>query len=309
MRTAETSSLLRRVALVLALGLGATFALRISDCGPGSGLRVGTYNIRRFGVEPTDMARLTEIIADTKSDVLAVQEIQSKEKLGELADRLSRVRGRRFAVALSTCGGKSAMHVGFLYDTTRVEVLSTREYPQLDPGGDGACVTGERPGFAVTFTRAKTKSLDARFTLLAVHMIAGGDREKIERRKKQWRDAHAIAKELGRDGAAVAILGDTNSTGFLDDRGGERTFILDEADKNGLEVTTSKLDCSEYWGPIDGKLQPSLLDHVVATPGMGRKGSVRLHGYCEKLACSPTGTKPTDYVSVSDHCPITLDLP
>jgi hypothetical protein len=142
-------------------------------------------------------------------------------------------------------------------------------------------------------------------------MIAGGGSDKIERRKKQWRDAHAIAKELGAEkgGGAVAILGDTNSTGFLDDRGGERTFILEEAEKNGLEVTTRKLDCSEYWGPIEGKLRPSLLDHVVATPSMGRRGSVRLHGYCEKLSCAPTPTRPSDYDKVSDHCPVTLDLP
>lgn len=292
------------LALVLAIAARSCGGARGHGCDLRGPLRVGTYNIRRFGVEPTDMARLSEIVGDADADVLALQEIQTVDGTRELARRVSR-GGRRYTYVLSSCGGKSAMHVGFLFDETRVRLVGTREYPELDPAGGGSCGGGERPGLAATFERPNTAT--KRFTLLAVHLVAGGEPEKMARRREQWKRAHRIAGELGKEGL-VAILGDTNSTGFLDDRGGERSFIEDEAKRAGLDVTTRDLRCSEYFGPIDGQLRPSLLDHVVASPELAREGSVRLHGFCAELACAPTKDRPRDFVKVSDHCPVTLDV-
>jgi endonuclease/exonuclease/phosphatase family metal-dependent hydrolase len=299
-------SLLLRILVVAAAGVLATAFARCRACDGRDALRVGTFNIRRFGVEPTDMARLTAIVGEAAPDVLALQEIQSVDGTRELARRLSR-GGRSYTYVLSSCGGRSAMHVGFLYDETRVRLGKTREYPELDPSGGGACSSGERAGLAATFERKDHARAPSTFTLLAVHLVAGADEEKMARRREQWKRAHRIAAELGEE-APVAILGDTNSTGFLDDEGGERTFIEDEARRAGLDVTTRDLRCSEYFGPEGERLLPSMLDHVVATPSLARRGTVRVHGFCADLACTPTAKPPRDYLTVSDHCPVTVDL-
>jgi endonuclease/exonuclease/phosphatase family metal-dependent hydrolase len=287
--------------VVLAAVVG--FAIRFGACDRDSDVRVGTYNIRRFGVENTDMRRLTGVVASTRADVLALQEIQSEAKVADLAKRLS-TAGRSFAFKLSTCGGRSEMRVGFLYDEKRVALVTTREFPELAPDERGSC-NGERPGLLGTFSRGAGGT---RFQLLVFHLIAGGDAEKIAKRKAQWRLAHRIAKDA-RAAGPIAILGDTNSTGYLDDRGGERTFIDAQAEQAGMVVETRPLGCSEYFQPEPPAIRPSLLDHVVATPGFARAGSVRLHGYCAELACHPTSAPPEEYTVVSDHCPVTIDLP
>jgi endonuclease/exonuclease/phosphatase family metal-dependent hydrolase len=294
-------SLARRLLLVIVIGIVALCALRFASC--GRGVRVGTYNIRQFGHEATDMDRLTAIVKATEADVLAVQEIRNETKLSDLARRLS-VGGRRYAFKLSECGGKSNMKVGVLYDEARVRMTGFREYPELDPNGKGTCSTGDRPGFAA--------SIDDRtriFTVLVIHLVAGSEAANVARRKEQWLLAHRIAKDLGASGTPVMILGDTNSTGFLDDKAGERTFIEGEARKADMDVLTDRLGCSEYWRPTPGGvLQPSLLDHVVSSPGLAARGAVRVHGFCQELACAPAPRAPEDFVKVSDHCPVTFDV-
>lgn len=297
-----THSLARRIVIVVLIGLAALLVMRLASC--GHALRVGTFNIRRFGAEKTDMDRLTSIVADAKVDVLALQEIQSEAKMKELAQRLS-TGSRRYAFTLSACGGRTKMKVGLLYDEARVAVNGFREYPELDPDGRGTCSEGERPGLSANVDDGKRP-----FTVLVIHFVAGSEPAKIERRKAQWKLAHRIAKDLGAGGTAVMILGDTNSTGFLDDAAGERTFIEAEAKSAEMDVLTDRLGCSEYWGPTSdgGPLHPALLDHVVAPARLATRSTARVHGFCEELACSPAQRAPDDYVKVSDHCPITLDV-
>jgi endonuclease/exonuclease/phosphatase family metal-dependent hydrolase len=264
-------------------------------------LRVGTYNIRELGVAQTDLDALTDVVRRAKVDVLAVQEIQSEPKLRELARRLSDDQ-RSMEVALSRCGGSGKMHVGFLYDVRRVKLLETREYPELDPGGKEAC-GGDRPGLVARFERMEPEG--RRFELLVFHLAAGSEPARVATRKEQWRRAHRIAK-LARD--PIAILGDANSTGYLDDREGERTFIDKEAANANMEVVTAPLKCSEYFQPEPPAIRPSLLDHVVAAPDLVRPGSMAVHGYCAELACRPADSPPREFTHVSDHCPVTFDL-
>lgn len=268
-------------------------------------LRVGTYNIEQFGNKgkKTDIDRLVTIIGEADPDVLAVQEIQNERSLRDLAKRLSRGQ-RSYRVALSDCGGRSEMKVGVLYDENRTKVKATNEYPELDPNKKGQCSAGERPGLGVNFDDGEKKP----FWLLVVHLIARGDREMFEKRKEQWKKAHAIAKTLGASGTPVAILGDTNSTGWLDDKFDERTFIEDEAKAAGKVVATRGLACSEYWQPDPSKLEVSLLDHVVAPPGLVNERSVEVHSFCKELRCKSTSEKPIDFENVSDHCPVTFDV-
>jgi len=113
-----------KLAHVFLVLLVVLLLLALRGCG---GVRAGTYNIRRFGVEPTDLPRLAAIVEESGADVLALQEIEAEAAPRALAARLSR-RGRSFVVALSTCGGKSGMRVGSLYDEARVRLVGTREF-------------------------------------------------------------------------------------------------------------------------------------------------------------------------------------
>jgi endonuclease/exonuclease/phosphatase family metal-dependent hydrolase len=295
--------LLPRLGIVVALGLAATITLRGGACFQPK-LRVGTFNIERFGDKgkDTDLARLADLIDQTDADVLAVQEMMKPSDVKRLMPMISR-RGKRFEFELTKCGGRSKMQLGFFYDAERVKVSATREYQDLAPDPSDRCEV-ERPGMSAKFERVDGSGEP--FQLLVFHLAAKP--EKAQQRREQWKRAHAIAKKLG-EATPVAILGDANSTGFLDDEGGERTFIEDEARKAKLDIVTGSLGCSEYYRlKSEDPLRPSLLDHVVATRGLARWRSVKLHGYCAELACRAPTTDPKDYETVSDHCPVTFDL-
>jgi exonuclease III len=285
----------RKGAIVLAL---AALALAVAWYLGAFGLRIGTYNIRRFGVEATDMDQLARVIERADADVLAVQEIQDEAKLRALAARLG-----RYKVALSRCGGRSEMRIGFLYDDAKLTLERTEEYPELDPDRKDECGV-ERPGFLGIF-RAGSRTID----LLSVHFAAGGEREKMVKRKDQWEKVHRIVAALRASGAEVIVLGDVNATGYLDDAHGERTFIEDRAKEAGLGVASAPLACSEYMRRPDGVLGPSLLDHVVATPHTVAPWSIDVGGYCAELRCAPhSGEPPREFARVSDHCPVTFRL-
>jgi endonuclease/exonuclease/phosphatase family metal-dependent hydrolase len=294
----------RLLALAIVVATAATFALSARvTC--GHRLRIATFNIQELGKRKTDMAKTSALVASLDADIVAVQEIQSDAHFRELAEKASR-GARAYRTAVSRCGGKSDMRLGFLYDERSVELLSTKEYPELAPGGGGRC-GDDRPGLLGVFQReARTVHL------LAIHFAAMSDANAYKKRQMQWDRAHKIVAQLRANGAdSVMILGDANSTGYRDDTRGERTFVDERARKAGMDVETSGIACSEYFMDDDaGVLTPSLLDHAVATPGLVARGSARVHGFCASLKCAPhrSPTPPDDFNAISDHCPVTVDL-
>lgn len=286
-----------KTALALALALCACRR-------PEAPLRFGTYNVRLFGTEPTDLTRLARVLVEVRADVVALQEVTAEGAVRELVARVVASRGPRYRYALSRCGGQRGMRVGFLYDPARATLAGTTEFPSLDPGGDGPCSEGDRSGFAGAF-----RDGDATVRALVVHLSAGSEPERVERRRAQWGRVLTIAKGLQRGAARVLVLGDANSTGWLDDAAGERSFIEGRAAVAGFAVETRALACTEYWRTPRGALEPSVLDHVLAWPA-GGASAARVHGYCARLRCAPrpADDPPAEYATVSDHCPVTVDL-
>lgn len=279
--------------------------LTLAACREPAPLRLGTYNIRNLGAEPTDLDRLADVILAARPDALALQEVISEDAVVALEGRLA-ARGRRFAHALSRCGGKRSLHVGFLYDPRAVTLESLREFPSLDPAGGEACSGDDRSGLLAVFVHR-----GRRVHALTVHLAAGGEPERVERRRRQWERLLTIARGLHEGGAArVIALGDANSTGWLDDAHGERARITEGARAAGLTVATASLACTEFWRGPRGRFEPSVLDHVLATPETQASAAV-VHGYCARLACRPHPLdQPTaEYAVVSDHCPVTVDIP
>jgi endonuclease/exonuclease/phosphatase family metal-dependent hydrolase len=223
----------RRVLASVALAAVALLAVSLSWCG-GAGLRVATFNIENFREGRTDLSRLSQLLEQADADVIAVQEIEDPAGFAAVVQRLRRDQ-RSYALALSRCGGRSKMHVGFVYDSARIQLVDRREYPELDPDGGGSCGAGERSGLLGQF-RMETRA----FELLVVHLAAGGDEDKAARRRMQWERALTIVERRRKDGAtAFAILGDTNSTGYLDDRWGERTYLEERLGRAGLDRACS----------------------------------------------------------------------
>lgn len=282
-----------RLAAVTAL------CLSLAACREPSPLRVGTYNIRNFGREPTDVDRLARVILDARPDVLALQEIIDPAAVEALEGRLLALGGARYRHALARCGGRRGLLVGYLY-SARVSRVRIEEFPSLEPGG--ACEGDDRAGLVGVF-RAGSVELSA----LTLHLAAGSEPERVERRRAQWDRALAIAERLRHAGAArVIVLGDANSTGWLDDRGGERAFITERARRAGLAVATANVACTEFWRAPSKRFEASVLDHILSAPGIVSNAMV--HGYCARLACTAHDEPTAEYATVSDHCPVTVDL-
>jgi len=278
------------------LAIGVAIAARVSGCGGSTA--VATFNIRDFGAE-TDMKRLAALVREVDPDVLAIQEVQDPKKPAALARALT-TGDRRYAAIVSRCGGK--LKLALLHDTTRVRLTGTEEIPELDPDR-GRCDEGDRPALVARFER------DGRpFRLVVVHLAAGGERERVERRKEQWKKIHALVARLrAASSDPVVVLGDVNSTGYLDDAHGERTFLRESTKAAGLSLETDGLACTEYFKTGDRELSPSVLDHVVSTPGAVRFATPKVHGYCAALSCRRhQGAPPSDYTEVSDHCPVSF---
>lgn len=273
-------------------------------------LRVATYNIRFLGREPTDLGRVARVLAAVDPAVVAIEEVVRDEPVHELAQRLS-VSGRAYHAAVAECGGRSGLRVAFVYDRSRVECRGVREFAAMEPDGEGACAEGDRAALAARFARVGAAPDEADTTLVALHLAARAEPERVEQRRAQWRRLFAIRARLEREGhTRVLLLGDANSTGWRDDAHGERSFIEAEAARASMVVATGALACSEYFRTGERAWDPSMLDHIVAPPDAVVSGSARVHGYCEQLACRPwrEQSPPEEYTHASDHCPVSVAL-
>jgi endonuclease/exonuclease/phosphatase family metal-dependent hydrolase len=288
-------------AAVLVGSLLAAAPLLGSSC-LGGDLRVATYNLRHFGVEPKDMHRLTGILERLDADVVAVQEIRRPDRLEQLARDLGGWR-RSYRAVSSSCAGRQGMHVGFLYDARRVTLKGTREFRELLPD-EGGCSEGDRPGFLAVF-EAGGQEVHA----LVVHLKSGGDDEEFRQRRQQIERLNRLTGMLRAQGAKrILLLGDMNTTGYLDNERGERDLVEGLARENGLTVATGGLRCTEYYRKDRRNVIPSLLDHALVSGAALVPSSTEVHEHCAELRCAPhrADSMPPSYTDVSDHCPVTF---
>lgn len=267
-------------------------------------LRMATYNLRHFGVEPKDERELKRIFSELNPDILAVQEVRTPERLEQLAYEMSGFR-RSYRAIYSECAGRRQMHVGFIYDSRRTILKKTQEFRELLPE-NGGCSEGDRPGFLGVFS---TKQGDIH--ALVVHLKAGGSDEDWKQRRGQLEKLRVLLAKLKVEGAEkIVLLGDMNSTGYLGNERGERDQLDFVAREAGLSTATAGLPCSEYYKKSPRKMVPSLLDHVLISSSILAPSSVQVHAHCQQLQCVPSvpGAMPPSYTDVSDHCPVSFRL-
>jgi endonuclease/exonuclease/phosphatase family metal-dependent hydrolase len=278
-------------------------------------LTIGAYNIRNFDYDQrykitTDKDQLTVILKGLSVDVLSVEEINNTAEWERFV--ASRLPG--YHTEVSRCGGAHGQRLGFLYNTAKVELLSFNEDLSIsEPGTEGICDAGSRPLAIALF---KIKATGQKFYGMTAHLKSGSESSSAEKRSKQFQILKNIINELKTKTGVkdFYFAGDMNTTEFIS-RGQDYNVFNQLVKELGMVNLSANLKCSAYYwgGTNDGIETPSLLDHVVVTPGLLKlKGNVsaKLHGHCQKVECREVPIKELgiSYESVSDHCPITATI-
>ena len=251
-------------------------------CDRPANIRVATFNIENFPKSRAQIDGAFKTIADLDAAAVGVQEIVDTEVfLAEAQKRLG--ASWQFVHAPKP----DTIHVGVLYDSSRLTLKSTRSWPftRVYPGA--------RPVFEARFATNGGRPL----RLFVLHLKAGAEGVMI--RKLQLKALRSIIKPFRYTRDRIVVLGDFNSTSPED-----RDEIADLAEATDMIWATESLECTSYWARRDG-CRGSALDHVlVSNPPRDAKA----RGPCETIGCKPGRTCPVFHRQVSDHCPVTVDL-
>jgi len=304
--------------LALAALLGCAGVESESVPPPAEGhFRVVTWNIRFFPEPSTDVERTGEVLADLDADLIAVQEIADSSALASMLDQVNSLLARQaresgqgssrhYDYELAESGGHGGQFVGYVYDENSVELSDVKTLKSLQMTPD------LRPGL---FARVKSKRGGLDFQVIVMHTDSG-TRDRDYQNRVRFLDSLGV--ELGERRAAdadVIVLGDLNTMGRLAEEGLGRVGWDEEVanlDRRAAEMGLSRLpnspSCTEYY-----RGRGSFLDHILVSTAMAEApaGSVaRVFGYCAEADCQPIDQEnmPYDYVHVSDHCPVVIDL-
>lgn len=269
---------------------------------------IGTYNIRNFDYDEryrirTNKAELSVMLKSMKVDVLSVEEINNKVEFETFIT--TKLPG--YKVAISECGGAHGQRLGFIYNSATVDMLSFNEDLTIS-GEDGGCNSGSRPLGIGLF---QIKSSKQKFYGMTAHLKSGSAPESIAKRTKQYEIIKNTVKELkAKTGVQdFFIAGDMNTTSY-NSRGIDYKLFTKLVSDLGMFDLVQDLACSAYWwgGTDDGIEEPSLLDHVVLTPGLRKTSNMgTVQGHCKKVSCRKASLAElgVSYETVSDHCPVT----
>lgn len=277
-------------------------------------LTVGTYNIRNFDYDErsrvhTNKSELADILTSLRADVLSVEEINDGKEFGRFIT--SRLPG--YEVELTRCGGEHDQTLGFIYNTRTIELVSFDEnLATSNPGQSGTCNTGSRPLAIGIF---KLKATGQKFIGVTAHLKSGGQANSMSKRAQQYQIIRDVVRSVqAKTGVKdFYIAGDFNSTSY-EFKGPDYTNLSRVVSQMGGLDLANTLSCTAYWwGGSDDKIEtPSLLDHLIVSPGLTKNRSVRaeVHAHCKKVSCRevPVRELGESYGAVSDHCPITATV-
>lgn len=291
--------------------------------GDSAAIRVATWNIRWFPKgcpnpsecpgRQTNVARLAETIHELRLDLVAVQEILSDEPsraaLRTLIHMLDSLSGGRWDVSLQACGPVEAQRVGFLWNKDRLGLSELADVGQLngewETSGE-ACAGNLRPG-RYAYVRSETGGAD--FHVYTVHFDSGRRDKDYQNRRDAARRIPSLVRPHHPEDADVVILGDFNTMGRS-----EPTEITARQEYSTFDRDISPAylrlasdpPCTEYYRGRGGAL-----DHIVVSSRMQEAAcSAMTGGYCRETQCAvlDPDNMPADYETVSDHCPVVLEI-
>lgn len=278
--------------------------------------RFSSYNIRNFDYDQrsdtlTNKKQLIRTLEGLDADMIAVQEINKKDKFIEMID--TNFNGR-YKTVLTDCGGAHGQKLGFVYKVETFKLIKFEEdlrTSNVNNPDQWACNQGSRPLAVGTFKNLKTNET---IVTIAVHLKAGGRPNSISKRFKQHKVIKTVLKEFKSKGLdKFVIMGDFNSTEYSLNGSNQRQFIKNVADM-GVIDTTSQIKCSSYWwGGADDQTQyPSLLDHILISPELlkGQTPKVTSQAHCKQLSCEASleSEMGVNFDEVSDHCPLVSEI-
>jgi endonuclease/exonuclease/phosphatase family metal-dependent hydrolase len=272
-------------------------------------ITIGAYNIRNFDYDEryrirTNKAELSTMLKNLKADVLSVEEINNKAEFEIFVT--TQIPG--YKVAISECGGEHGQHLGFIYNTATVDLLSFNEDLTIAGGG---CNSGSRPLAIGLF---QIKSSKQKFYGMTAHLKSGSDPQSVAKRTVQYGQIKQIVTELKTKTGVqdFYIAGDMNTTEYLS-HGADYQLFTKLVKELGMFDLSQDMACSAYWwgGTDDGIEEPSLLDHVLVTPGLRKTSNkAEAQGHCKKVSCRKASLAElgVSYETVSDHCPVTATI-
>lgn len=273
-------------------------------------LTIGAYNIRNFDYDQryrisTNKSALTSILQEVSADVLSVEEINNTLEFERYVEK--NLPG--YDVELTRCGGAHGQRLGFIFNTKVVDLLAFNEDLSIsNPNGQGGCDTASRPMAIGLFQVKATKQ---RFYGITVHLKSGSHPESMRTRHAQFKVIKETILDLKkRTGVQdFFVAGDMNTTEYTNKGADYKALTKTVSELNMIDLSANE-KCTAYWwgGTDDGVEAPSLLDHVIATPGLVKVRGARttVAGHCKKVSCRSATPRELgiSYESVSDHCPV-----
>jgi endonuclease/exonuclease/phosphatase family metal-dependent hydrolase len=264
---------------------------------------LGTFNIRLFPDRGTAPLAVANRIAELDVDLFMVQEIRQPVAFDAVLAAVSSRLGRDYAASLGPMCSTSELRLGIVYDRRRFREVEQRVQAKLDPEARCSCRDGHPPAFLSVLEAEDGTRLAA----MSVHLQYGGRRWMHRARRDQWEHLVASILRLRQElGVPLAVAGDFNSTGFVDDDRGERSLILQMAAQAGMTLATAELRCTAYWRPNrrTRAYVPSMLDQILLSRPAA--GPVEVLGMCAALGGQgcPGDQDVPDFHRVSDHCPL-----
>lgn len=264
---------------------------------------LGTFNIRLFPDRGTDQAAVAERLVELDADVFMVQEIRDHEAFDAVLAEVGQRLGREYAASLGPMCRTSDLQLGVVHDRRHYHEVERRIQAQLDPQARCSCRDGHPPALLSVLEDRD----GIQWAMMSVHLQYGGRRWMHRARRDQWEHLVASIERVRAEfGPRIAVAGDFNSTGYVDDDCKERTMIERMVEAAGMVLATAGLQCTAYWRPNrrTGDYAPSMLDHILLSEPPQQP--VEALGMCAQLGGQRwPGDQPNpDFHCVSDHCPL-----
>ena len=262
-------------------------------------ISISTFNIRNFNSKTTNLQLLKETMAQTESDIWAIQEIVDEKGF------YSFLQGHmpEYQLVISSCGGGGGQKLGFLFNRARIKLKKVEVDSDFENKKNSCGPL--RPAVIGTFTHLESNET---YKVVALHLKAGSGSRNYSRRWKQYKKLVKLFNRIKSKSDHLILAGDFNTTGYLDRNTDFQQFQRMLEDINGISVS-EQLGCTSYWSGAnrrDDIEEPSLLDHILVTGSLkSRIKSIKLGSHCGRIGCRRSYSQdlgPT-YQEVSDHCP------
>jgi hypothetical protein len=188
-------------------------------------LRMGTFNMLRFGHGEKKIDRLASLVLKSKYQIFSAIEVMDREAAVELRERLRDMSGKNWELSISKyANGETTYkeYFAFFYRADLIKPVTSAEgvcaTSFVEAQTDNGCfVKDNRSGGQSDFDRdpyiAQFRVGQKQFAVAAVHLVFGGsDSESMARRQSELKNLKKVMKNMraGAQGYNILASGDFN---------------------------------------------------------------------------------------------------